>query len=88
MTNGVASAINNNGDIVGRLGSPACSCHVPVLWENGKAVALPMFPPPGSFPNDYYPADINNPGTIIGYQQVSEGISFPRVWVRNAQSAN
>ena len=91
---GAAVAINNNGDIVGRLvvvqkkGPEGFAGHVPVIWENGKPVALPMFPPSLSFPNDYYPTDINNSGTIIGYQQRSERVVFPLVWVRNAQSAN
>jgi probable HAF family extracellular repeat protein len=88
LTFGRATAINNKGDIVGFLGSPACSCRLPVLWENGTPVALPMFPSLSSFPNDYQPTDINNSGTIIGYQQRFERVVWPLVWVRNGRSGN
>jgi probable HAF family extracellular repeat protein len=84
LTAGRALGINDNGDIVGYLGSGASSSSVPVLWRNGKPVSLPMLPPHPNFPNSYTATDIANSGTIIGQHQIS-GFPLPLFWVRNAQ---
>jgi probable HAF family extracellular repeat protein len=88
LTSGRAFGINNKGQIVGFLQSPTSSSRVPVLWQNGKAVVLPMLPPVPSFPNDYVATDIDNGGgTIIGHH-VRSGFPLPLVWVRKAQPAD
>ncbi|HKE84466.1 MAG TPA: hypothetical protein VKB50_11950 [Vicinamibacterales bacterium] len=83
LTIGKATAINDNGDIVGFLRSPTSSFSVPVLWQNGKPVTLPMLPTEPDHPNDYIATDINNSGTIIGYHLIT-GFPLPLMWVRNA----
>ena len=86
LTSGQALGINNNGQIVGFLQSPTSSARVPVLWDNGKAMELPMLPPVPGVLNDYAATAINNGGTIVGTDR--RGAPHPLVWVRNARSGD
>ncbi|HKV80245.1 MAG TPA: hypothetical protein VJP02_19005 [Candidatus Sulfotelmatobacter sp.] len=68
--NGQASAINNRGEVVGYAetavvdpGCPPFKTTSAVLWEKGKALALPLI---GTDP-DGFANGINNQGQAVGY---------------------
>jgi probable HAF family extracellular repeat protein len=84
--NGQASAINNRGEIVGFAedGTVDSSCpanktnnrtQLPVLWENGKAKALPTGNDPGG--NALW---INDKGQIVGFTGACGATNHAVVW--------
>jgi probable HAF family extracellular repeat protein len=84
--NGQASAINNRGQIVGFAedGTVDSSCpankpnnrtQLPVLWENGKAKALPTGSDPGG--NALW---INDKGQIVGFTGPCGATNHAVVW--------
>jgi len=84
--NGQASAINNRGEIVGFAedGTVDSSCpanktnnrtQLPVLWENGKAKALPTGNDPGG--NALW---INENGQIVGFTGPCGATNHAVVW--------
>jgi probable HAF family extracellular repeat protein len=84
--NGQASAINNRGQIVGfaENGTVDSSCpanktnnrtQLPVLWENGKAKALPTGNDPGG--NALW---INDKGQIVGFTGPCGATNYAVVW--------
>jgi len=84
--NGQASAINNRGEIVGFAedGTVDSSCpanktnnrtQLPVLWENGKAKALPTGNDPGG--NALW---INDKGQIVGFTGPCGATNHAVVW--------
>jgi probable HAF family extracellular repeat protein len=84
--NGQASAINNRGQIVGFAedGTVDSSCpanktnnrtQLPVLWENGKAKALPTGNDPGG--NALW---INDKGQIVGFTGPCGATNHAVVW--------
>jgi probable HAF family extracellular repeat protein len=84
--NGQASAINNRGQIVGfaENGTVDSSCpanktnnrtQLPVLWENGKAKALPTGNDPGG--NALW---INDKGQIVGFTGPCGATNHAVVW--------
>ena len=84
--NGQASAINNRGQIVGFAedGTVDSSCpanktnnrtQLPVLWENGKAKALPTGNDPGG--NALW---INDKGQIVGFTGACGATNHAVVW--------
>ena len=84
--NGQASAINNRGQIVGFAedGTVDSSCpanqtnnrtQLPVLWENGKAKALPTANDPGG--NALW---INDKGQIVGFTGPCGATNHAVVW--------
>jgi probable HAF family extracellular repeat protein len=84
--NGQASAINNRGQIVGFAedGTVDSSCpanktnnrtQLPVLWENGKAKALPTGSDPSG--NALW---INDKGQIVGFTGACAATSHAVVW--------
>ena len=84
--NGQASAINNRGQIVGFAedGTVDSSCpanktnnrtQLPVLWENGKAKALPTGNDPGG--NALW---INDKGQIVGFTGPCGATNHAAVW--------
>ena len=84
--NGQASAINNRGQIVGFAedGTVDSSCpanktnnrtQLPVLWENGKAKALPTGSDPSG--NALW---INDKGQIVGFTGACTATSHAVVW--------
>jgi probable HAF family extracellular repeat protein len=81
--NGQASAINNRGEIVGFAenttvdsGCPPNRIQLPVLWENGKAQALPTV---GSDPDGVAYA-INDQGQAVGYSGTCTAAIHAVLW--------
>ena len=81
--NGSASDINNGGQIAGTAqttvtdpGCPPNQTMLPVLWENGKAQALPTV---GNDPDGLAFA-INDQGQAVGYSGVCAGAIHAVLW--------
>jgi probable HAF family extracellular repeat protein len=85
--NGQASAINNHGQVAGYAENGVVDSTCPpnkannridlgVLWENGKAQALP---PLGSDP-DSEAVDINSQGDTVGYSGTCTSMNHAVVW--------
>jgi probable HAF family extracellular repeat protein len=85
--NGQASAINNRGEVVGFAetnesdpGCPTSKIRLPVLWEGGKAQALPTV---GSDP-DGFAFGINDQGQAVGQSNNCTGSIIRAVrWENN-----
>lgn len=81
--NGLASAINNRGQITGKAettvsdsGCPAYKIAPPVLWERGKVQQLPTI---GGDP-DGYALGINDRGQVVGGTGTCSGDNHAVLW--------
>jgi probable HAF family extracellular repeat protein len=68
---GVAFAINDQGQAVGYSGTCTRAIHA-VLWENGTAFPLPDL----GFPRSNFASGINNQGQIVGKVRSPDGTTF------------
>jgi len=80
---GVAFAINDQGQVVGYSGTCGRASHA-VLWENGIAIPLPDL----GFPRSNLPTGINNLGQIVGRSRSPDGTTFYAVLWQNRAITN
>ncbi|MYN18784.1 PEP-CTERM sorting domain-containing protein [Rugamonas sp. FT107W] len=76
-TDAAATAINENGAIVGAAKSTS-GHSTAILWENGNVIDLGA---QAGFTTNSGTYDINNSGTILGWQQALTGYNrIPTIW--------